>query len=600
MPCRVRCTLSCFLLLVTLATQLEIQLDIGDSPSDLRFEPTDDFAALAAEFAERWGLHRGGGCDTRECIVRTLTERMLILSEADARAQGSRRWDGPPAARGDVAVVLCGHPRSFLRADVRANVRERALAHLCAGVTCDVFMLVSTSDQSLFDVDKKKAGRRPGGVRARNVTAREIVDILAADGSWGVPRGDAATAADDAAVRVRAVVEIANPPPLARDAACDDGSARARRELGFELANAAAAFALVRDAEGDGGPRYELVARMRFDAVWIRPPPSARALAREAAPDGADGDDDAVVVVPRHHFPLNNHFALMTRAAAPAYFDAPLAAWARCSDAPGGGWRVPAYLDNGEGLLLKALLDARVGVRRVHGLYLTLYRLGARDAAVARADTIGGDAAGGGAAGRGGGAECMRLKAYKREDARAIDGECAAQFVAIDPADRVVGNPPLSADADGDDGGNDASALVYEIDELTDAARCADDEPLRVKIDAATYRDALDAACANAVWRESCGASGVPERCAIHAGHLERAVQALERAEAARVIQWKDSMISTRAFADFEISSLEDWDEWVEKANLDDGLGMLGMHVDDLEVSRRRAHERERGTRAGE
>ena len=37
-----------------LASQLEMQLGIFDSLSDLRFETADDFAAVAAEFAERW------------------------------------------------------------------------------------------------------------------------------------------------------------------------------------------------------------------------------------------------------------------------------------------------------------------------------------------------------------------------------------------------------------------------------------------------------------------------------------------------------------------------------------------------------------------
>ena len=78
--------------------------------------------------------------------------------------------------------------------------------------------------------------------------------------------------------------------------------------------------------------------------------------------------------------------------------------WRNCSE----DWsRTPASLSNPEGLLLKALLYADVAVRRVP-LFATIYRKN--------------------------GAECARLQAYRRGDARTFTVPASGLLAAIGPS----------------------------------------------------------------------------------------------------------------------------------------------------------------------
>ena len=73
-----------------------------------------------------------------------------------------------------------------------------------------------------------------------------------------------------------------------------------------------------------------LLVRLRFDVVWVRPPPSLLDVLVPAPNDIIS--DLNVAVVPRHHFPVNNHVAILGRAAADAYVDGPIQVWRNCSE----------------------------------------------------------------------------------------------------------------------------------------------------------------------------------------------------------------------------------------------------------------------------
>lgn len=397
------------------------------------------------------------------------------------------------------AVVFSGHPRSFLEANVRRNVLRMGIQPLCSGeARCELFILVSKNDASLF-------GNRTA---ARNTSAREVAETLDAEG-WN--RGG---------VRVRAVQDVDNPPPRARRSA-DCGGTRPSQGLGYELANVAMAFVMVTAAEAESG-EYDAVVRARFDAIWVRPaPPLSQVL------------DATSITVPAHHFPINNHFAVAPRALADAYFEGPLELWARCDEVAGPWHRM---LDNPEGVLLKSLLDRGIRVRRLEGLYLTIYR-----------PTY---------PARPGGAECARLLAYAGE--RVAD-ECACQFPSIDP---VASKPPAEE-------AFSSSSFIYTFDDVYDA----DGQRARVALSPDNYRDALRETCARI------GDAGEARRCLEHQGTLERAFEVLAQARAKRNILWDDSFISSAKFAELSIDSLEEWNAWAR-----DPHQFFKMHIEELET----------------
>ncbi|KAJ8607065.1 hypothetical protein CTAYLR_009896 [Chrysophaeum taylorii] len=389
-----------------------------------------------------------------------------------------------------LAVVFCGHPRSFLDPEIRRNVLRLGVGPLCADATCDLFVLVSRTDASLFDETA------PSRVRARNVTAAEIRGML---------KGYRATVRD-----------VENPPPTPARAA-DCPYPRPASALGYELANAAAAFAMVRESDGT----YDAIVRMRFDAVWVRPAPSLAALL---------GTTTNEVIVPRHHFPVNNHFAVVPFDLAEAYFEGPLALWASCDVA----WAPGKMLDNPEGLLLKSLLDRNVAIRRID-LYLTIYRPGT-----------------------GGGAECVRLRAY----GGTVAAECACGFPSVDPAKH---RSNLREDA----------GFFYTFDNVYGDAG----NKLQIAVSEATYRDDV---------RRACAGLDPPDPCLEHETALARAFEVLAASRARRNILWDDSFISSSKFAGFAIDTLDQWNAWVR-----DPHRFFRVNIDELETELDSSDEKE-------
>ena len=378
---------------------------------------------------------------------------LLLLLAAGARAEKK------------IAVVFSGHPRSFLEASVRRNIKTRALAPLCKEVQCDVFFLVSTTDESLFSGERH---RRKGP----NVTATEVAELVS---DWNVA----------------GIADIENPPPRARRGECNFEQPDAK--FGPELANVAMALELVERA----GQKYEAVVRMRYDAVWIREPPSILQMMNNS------------IVVPRHHFPINNHFAVVPMQFATAYFRGPLQLWSKCDP----HWRRPQkMLDNPEGLLLRSLLEAKVPVTKIDGLYLTIYRL--QD-----------------------GAECLRLKAYVHGN---IAGDCECQFPATDPQKSTP----------------EEKTLVYTFDDVVDAGT---GEKVKIAVTEKTYKDRVSSTCAVV--------PAFRDQCMAHVDALDRAFEVLRRSRRDRNILWDDSFISSAKFADFRIESMDEWNAWIANPN---------------------------------
>ena len=173
------------------------------------------------------------------------------------------------------AVVFAGHPRTFLTSEtVRSNVLAGVDA-LCATIKCDVFAVVAKTDGSLFPnaAPHAEASAEDVAEAFRNLQHAAVGQIVAAE----------------------------DPHPDWRRDDCEDDR-RPDLNYGRELAHARAAWALVREAED--GFLYDVVMRLRFDVVWVRPPPSFLEILVPASNDIIS--DLNVAVVPRHHFPVNN------------------------------------------------------------------------------------------------------------------------------------------------------------------------------------------------------------------------------------------------------------------------------------------------------
>ncbi|KAJ1460045.1 glycosyl transferase family 90-domain-containing protein [Pelagophyceae sp. CCMP2097] len=344
----------------------------------------------------------GGGCvleaDSAGCLAGALVGAIQAVPSQQRPLRSS------------VAVVFSGAARAFAARSVRENVLRRALVPLCAAAWCDVFMLITAENLEAAGT------QRPGSAAA------DVFALLAADGGWGI------FGARHAATRVR--TRRCADAPAAPDAPRTRG-----------LFDAKLAWSLVVAEEVARGYEYEFVLRMRFDAVWMRPPSGVAEIVGVCA---------VCVVSPRHDFPLNDHFAAMTRSAADAYFAQPLEV--------AQGWRAPAVLDNAQGVLLKALLLDGVEVRR-EPLFLTLYRPFEAQSP--------------------GGAECSRFLAYAASD-RGVAEECRCLFPEVDSAARWPGKACDGETCDGeacDGGGAGASADcrargdALEADVVADARR---------------------------------------------------------------------------------------------------------------------------------
>ena len=143
------------------------------------------------------------------------------------------------------AVVFAGHPRTFLTSEtVRSNVIAGVDA-LCATIKCDVFAVVAKTDGSLF----------PNPAPHAEASAEDVVDAFR----------------NLQHAAVGQIVTAEDPHPHCRREKCEDDR-RPDLNYGRELAHAAAAWALVREAED--GWTYDIVVRLRFDVVWVRAPPS--------------------------------------------------------------------------------------------------------------------------------------------------------------------------------------------------------------------------------------------------------------------------------------------------------------------------------------
>lgn len=361
------------------------------------------------------------------------------------------------------AVVLGGHPRTFLSVQrVRDNVINGVDA-LCATVHCDVFAVVAATDGSLFANPAPHARANAGDVEAAFRGLKHA--------------------------RIGCIVSAEDPHPAWRRDACDEDR-RPALDYGRELAHVRAAWALVKAAED--GITYDVVLRLRFDVVWVRPPPDLLDILAPSKNDVVAALN--LVVVPRHHFPVNNHVAVLGRATAGAYFDGPFALWRNCSE----DWsRTPASLANPEGLLLKSLLYQNVAVRRVP-LFATIFRTK--------------------------GAECARLQAYRRGDARTVSRECTATFPAADPRSRT-------APSEGQ--------LIYEMADLN----------THVVINPETHMQDI---------RTACDAQG-GRTCDAHAAMLDELMATSSKARALRLIVWEDSFITSSRFADLHLNSLQQW-----------------------------------------
>lgn len=487
----------------------------------------------------------------------------------------------PSTSQLRIAVVFSGHPRSFLEKHVRTNIRRRALGPLCADVLCDVFMLVSLNDATLFDNSTRAR------VMARNTTAEEVERLLESDGGWGmhsssnssdgsyfVDMNNSGNRAALSWIMVRQVRGILNPPPRARRPETCNWT-RPAFAYGYELANVATAFNMVTSSETKGGFRYDGCLRMRFDVVWIRPPPPIPLLLRARS-----------IVIPRHHFPVNNHLALMPRALAEAYFEAPLKLWSSCENR----WGEPGkMLENPEGILLKSLLDLGINIRRELGLYMTIYRpaLSLEQQELGRDSAIHPDHESSPALAqlKQGGAECARLLAYRTTaKARTVATECTCQFSSVDPmvskksthqiisanqTDVAASDNMMSAAVQV--GSTGKASMLYTFGDII---RENGDE-VQIAVSEDTYQEDIEKFC-SAIEPTQPEAS---RRCLMHKVGLERAFDIISRSRAHRNILWEDSLISSAKFAEFEINSLSEWNKWVR-----DPGQFFQINVDELET----------------
>ena len=240
-------------------------------------------------------------------MPRTHTRRRCALVAAVLAAAAA----APDELR--AAVVFAGHPRTFLTTPtIRQNVIAGVDA-LCTTIKCEVYAVVAKTDGSLF----------PNPAPHAEACAEDVVDAFR----------------NLQHAAVGQIVSAEDPHPEWRRDDCEEEDRRPDLNYGRELAHARAAWALVREAED--GFLYDVVTRLRFDVVWVRPPPSLLEVLVPASNDIVS--DLNVAVVPRHHFPINNHVAILGRKAANAYFDGPIQVWRNCSE----DWsRTPASLSN--------------------------------------------------------------------------------------------------------------------------------------------------------------------------------------------------------------------------------------------------------------
>ena len=214
------------------------------------------------------------------------------------------------------------------------------------------------------------------------------------------------------------------------------------------------------------------------------------------------------------------------------------------------GLGLPGSVANPEGILLRALLDAGIFARRVPGLYLTVYR---ED-----------------------GAECARLKAYRRGDGRSVFGECERSYrrrrrIFSEGADSISAGVVLRSDqvsrryASTDPRkSRDTPAealLIYTFLDAVEVKGEAFRADASLPINLTTWRDDVGAKCASLAHIAAPFVGHTRKGyCLDHLHKLGNSMKIMEEARHLRLILWDDSFISSPRFADYQIKTRGQWD----------------------------------------